>query len=287
MSWFKNLIVYRLTGPVSLNLAPQAFQPCTDLQVESHGWVPPVEGGDLIFTLPGGHQFAALCVEKKNLPKQAIDRLTAERCAALTKRQGFKPGRKQTKEVRETVIDELIPRAFIIRSITRVWLDPVGGWLVVDTPSNGRAEDVLKALIEAQDKLPFDSWRVTRSPLAAMTDWLAADEAPGGFTVDRDAELRAQGEGKATVRYIRHALDDIDVQRHIAVGKQCTRLGMTWADRISFVLTESLTLKSVAPLDVLKEIQDSVDDRDRATGDLSLMVGELRGLLRDLGEALG
>jgi recombination associated protein RdgC len=41
---------------------------------------------------------------------------------------------------------------------------------------------------------------VQQSPVTAMTDWLAADEAPGGFTVDQDTELRATGESKATVR---------------------------------------------------------------------------------------
>jgi len=32
------------------------------------------------------------------------------------------------------------------------------------------------------------------------------------------------------------------VRRHIAAGKQCTRLALTWADRVSFVLTESLAV---------------------------------------------
>ncbi len=37
------------------------------------------------------------------------------------------------------------------------------------------------------------------------------------------------------------------VRRHIQSGKQCTRLAMTWADRVSFVLTESLDVKRIAP----------------------------------------
>src|SRR5207248_1700165 len=115
--------------------------------------------------------------------------------------------------------------------------------LVIDAASSAKAEDVLKLLIKAVDKFPMDTLRVTQSPVAAMTDWLAADEAPGGFTVDQDTELRASGDGKATVRYLRHTLEAEDVRRHIAAGKQCTRLAMTWADRVSFVLTESLAIK--------------------------------------------
>jgi recombination associated protein RdgC len=137
--------------------------------------------------------------------------------------------------------------------------------------------------------LPFAALHTEQSPVTAMTDWLAADEAPGGFTVDQDTELRATGEGKATVRYVRHTLEPDDVRRHIAAGKQCTRLAMTWTDRVSFVLTESLAVKRVAPLDVLKENADSTmqNDDERFDGDFALMTGELAKLIADLVQALG
>ena len=120
-------------------------------------------------------------------------------------------------------------------------------------------------------------------------EYLLADEAPGGFTVDQDTELRATGEGKATVRYVRHTLEAADVRRHIEGGKQCTRLAMTWADRVSFVLTESLTVKRVAVLDVLKENNEgsSQNDDERFDTDFALMTGELAKMLADLVAALG
>ena len=127
-----------------------------------------------------------------------------------------------------------------------------------------------------------------RSPVAVMTEWLQADDAPAGFTVDMDTELRATGESKATVRYVRHTLEADDVRRHIAAGKQCTRLAMTWNDKISFVLTESLAIKSVKPLDVIKETESSTkNDEERFDGDLMLMTGELSKLMADVVEALG
>ena len=65
---------------------------------------------------------------------------------------------------------------------------------------------------------PLDTLRVAQSPVSAMTEYLMADEAPGGFTVDQDTELRATGQGKATVRYVRHTLEAADVRRHIEGG---------------------------------------------------------------------
>jgi recombination associated protein RdgC len=100
--------------------------------------------------------------------------------------------------------------------------------------------------------------------------------------------LRASGESKATVRYVKHTLEADDVRRHIAAGKQCTRLAMTWDDKISFVLTESLAIKGVKPLDVIKETEASTkNDDERFDGDVMLMTGELSKMMGDIVEALG
>ncbi|WP_341768216.1 recombination-associated protein RdgC, partial [Escherichia coli] len=139
-----------------------------------------------------------------------------------------------------------------IQRDTRVWIDTVNGWLVIDAASQALADDVRGLLVKSIDQLPLAGVQVVRSPVAAMTDWLLSGEAPGGFTVDQDAELRSSGEGGATVRYVGHALEANDMRRHIEAGKQCMRLAMTWDNRISFVLTPSLTIKRVTPLDVIK-----------------------------------
>jgi recombination associated protein RdgC len=293
--WFKNLQIYRLSAPWGMTseqleacLAPHAFAPCTSLDMQSQGWVSPRDNGMLVHTV-NRQMLLQLGTEKKLLPATVINQVSKARAAELEEQQGFKPGRKQMKELKEQVADELLPRAFSIRRSTSVWIDPVNHWLVVDAASPTKADEVFKALLRSMDQLPIGTLRVERSPVAAMTDWLAADEAPGGFTVDQDTELRATGEGKATVRYVRHTLEADDVRRHIAAGKQCTRLAMTWADRISFVLTESLTVKRVTPLDVLKENTDTMtqNDDERFDTDFALMTGELSKLLTDLVQALG
>jgi len=122
-----------------------------------------------------------------------------------------------------------------------------------------------------------------------MTGWLAEDEAPSNFTIDQDTELRSSGESGAAIRYVKHSIDADDVRRHIQSGKQCTRLAMTWADRVSFVLTEGLDVKRVAPLDVLKEGNEGVaaNDDEKFDSDMMLMTGELAKMMAELVEALG
>lgn len=185
--------------------------------------------------------------------------------------------------------DELLPRAFSIRRDTRVWIDTANGWLVIDAAAQALADDVRSLLVKSIDPLPLAGVHVARSPVAAMTDWLLSGEAPGGFTVDQDAELRSSGEGGATVRYVGHALEANDMRRHIEAGKQCMRLAMTWNDRISFVLTPSLTIKRVTPLDVIKEAADPTaqNDDERFDSDFTLMTGELARMLTSLVDILG
>ena len=293
--WFKNLQIYRLPAPWKITpdqlaaaIAPQAFTPCSSLELLSQGWVSPRNNGLFVHTV-NRQMMILLGTEKKLLPASVINQITKARAAEIEEQQGFAPGRKQMRELKESVTDELLPRAFSIQSSTWVWIDPVNGWLVIDAGSTGKAEEVLKLLIKAIDKFPLETLRTVMSPATAMTAWLASDEAPSGFTVDQDTELRSTGEGKATVRYVRHALEADDVRRHIESGKQCTRLAMTWNDKISFVLTEGLAVKRIAPLDVLKDDSDSTtkNDDERFDSDMMLMTGELHLMLSALVEALG
>jgi len=291
---FKNLQVYRLPAPWAITadqlasaLAAQAFTPASSNELLRQGFEPPLAGGDLVHAVAG--QFLLqLKTEKKVMPAAAVNAVAKAKADELEEQQGFRPGKKVMKELKERAADEMLPRAFTVPSVTRVWIDPVNGWLVIDAASANKADDVIKMLLKSVDRMPLESLRVQRSPVAMMTAWLEADEAPHNFTIDQDAELRATGESRAAVRFVKHSLDPEDIRRHIAAGKQSTRLAMTWNSRISFVLTESLAIKSVKALDILKEGQAyPANDVERFDNDFTLMSGELAKLLADLVEALG
>jgi recombination associated protein RdgC len=293
--WFKNLQIFRLSPAWAIAaaeleelLSKQAFAPCGSADMQSRGWMPVRDKGGLVHTV-NRQMLLRFCTEKKLLPASVINQATAAKVAEIEEQQGFKPSKKQRKEVKEQVTDELLPRAFAVSSNTHIWIDPVHGWLVVDSASPTKTDDVFKWLLRSIPNLPVTSLRVVRSPGEAMTNWLELDEAPAGFTVDQDAELCSTGESKATVRYVRHTLEADDTRRHIKGGKRVTKLALTWNDRISFVLTDSLTIKRVAALDVLKENAGtgSQDDDERFDSDFALMAGELDGLLNSLVAALG
>ena len=289
--WFKSLQIYRLPAPWAITadelagaLSSQAFAPASSNELLRQGWAAP-RGAGLVHAV-GRQMLIMLAIEKKLLPSSVINEVAKAKAAELKEAQGFAPGRKAMKELKERVTDELLPRAFSVRSNTFCWIDPVNGWLVIDAASPSKADDVIKLLLKCVDRMPLESLRVQRSPVAVMTAWLETDEAPAGFTVDQDATLQATGESKASVRYVKHSLEPEDVGRHIAAGKQCKRLAMTWNDKISFVLDESLAIKGVKPLDVITE-KSAVNDEERFDNDFTLMTGELAKMLADIVAALG
>ncbi|MRT27603.1 recombination-associated protein RdgC [Herbaspirillum sp. CAH-3] len=293
---FKNAIIYRLparwhinAGQLSQHLAPQTFKRAGNMDMQSQGWIQPRESSNGLVHQVNRQFLLRLQTEKKILPSSVINQVTRERAKELEEQQGFPPGRKQTKELKEQVTDELLPRAFTRLSSMWVWIDPVNGWLVADSSTSARAEEALKLLFKAVPKFPLETVRTVMSPGAAMTDWLASDEAPEGFTVDQDTELRSTAESRATVRYVRHTLEADQLRQHIETGKQCTRLALTWADKISFTMAENLSIKKIALLDVLKENHELTgkNDDERFDGDFMLFTGELQKLLKDLIKALG
>jgi recombination associated protein RdgC len=293
--WFRNLQIYRLgddwkwdAAAMSAKLAQSAFQACGASDMQSLGWVPPRgEEGELLVAV---HRqwLIALGVEQKLLPGAVVRQYTQARVAELEAKQGYKVGRAQARDLREQVTAELLPRAFVKRRLVYVWIDPVNHWLVIDAASPTKAEEVIDHLKRTLDDLPLKLFRTRSAPGTAMTGWLAGNEAPAGFTIDRDCELRAPGEEKAVVRYVRHPLDGEEIGRHITAGKAVTRLSLTWRDRISFILTEQLQVKRLAFLDILKDEAERQAEGgdDLFEADFALMSGELAPLMADLATAL-
>lgn len=297
--WFRNIQLYRLPTPWNVDLATLEdqlargpFIKCPSNQPQSRGWVSPRKDGALVYSL-GRQWMIALSVEQRLLPSSVVNEEVKDRAEQLEAQQGYATGRKQLKELRERVTEELMPRAFTRRRTTYVWIDPKNGWFCVDAASPDKAEEVIEHLRHCLDDFPLTMLHTQVSPQAAMADWLAGGEAPEGFTIDRDCELKAVGEEKSAVAYKHHSLDGLliesEVKQHLAEGKLPTKLALTWNDRISFVLTERMELKRLAFLDLLKEeAEKSAEHADEQfDADFALMTGELARFIPQLVESLG
>lgn len=291
--WFKNLRFFRLAADWALDnldesVAAHAFRPGGSQDPLSLGWCAVREDADLVHRINGQILLCAKA-EKKLLPATVVNQIARVRAKEKEDEQGFKVARKQMKELKEDLITELLPRAFSIERQVLVWIDPENRWLAVDAAAAATADEIMGLLAKTFAVFPAVPVYTEQSPAAAMTGWLADFNAPHPFSIDQDAELRASGESRSVVRYARHNLDSDEIRKHITDGKQCTRLALTWADKISFLLTDGLEVKRLTPTDILTDQQESTaqDEAQDFDSDFLLMSSELNLLITDLLAALG
>ena len=288
--WFKNLTVYRLPADWSWSaasleeaLARRPLQPCSALEMRSMGWVPPATTDRLLHTL-GEQHLVALGVDQKLLPASIVRQEAERRAKVQAQTQGFPVGRRQMRALKLQVLDELRARALTRRRTTRAWLDPRNRWLVVDSASDRRAEELVETLRDTLGSLAVQKVDTERSPSACMAAWVMQTDASGPFSIEQDLELQSGEPAKSIVRYRRHPLDGKEVRAYVAGGKRPTQLGLTWNGRVSFVLTEKLQIKRVEFLEVAPERGDEekIDKAEQFDLDFAVMAGELAKLLEEL-----
>ena len=298
-SFFRIADDFTLPPLEALEEALQArhFVPCGATQPESSGWVPPRGNKSTVLAEKvGGQLIVRLCTERRPLPASAIKDAVEQRMEQYKKETGHeRVGAKIKKEFKEEAIQSLLPRAFTKRSSTTLWIDPDNKFLVVDSGSLTGADKVVSQLIEVLSEIPGAAAglmarpvQTTMSAATAMAHWLASRDAPVGFTIDRDCELKMPDDQKSTVRYSRHTLEIDEVAEHIAAGKVPTQLALTWNDRVSFVLTDAAQVRKLKLLDVVLDgVQDKGKDDDGFDADAAILTGELAAMIPDLLEALG
>jgi len=292
--WFRNLRLYRFSSKWQVSqaqfngiLAKSPLVRCGSLDMHSRGWVYP-KHDDFVHAV-NGQWLVALGIEQKLLPATVIRQVTQERVVQIEAEQGRKVGRKEVRDLRDGVAQELLPRAFTRRRTTWAWLDTAHGWLAIDAGSDAKADEFLDVLAKSVGDMGLRQLQTQLSPSSATTGWLAGGEPPPGFTIDDDLELRSAASAQSAIRYVRHGLEGKEIQQHIANGKIVTKLGLTWNDRISFVLTDKLQVKRLAFQDILKEEaeQSAAQADEQFDIDFALMAGELNLMLNDLLLALG
>ena len=293
---FKNLIVFRLlpewqADPIAAEEALQAarFTPCGASQPSSAGFVEP--RGDAhgpLLELVAGQWLLKLQTESKLLPSSVVKRRVDEIAAQIEQQTGRQPGKREKRDLKEQATLELLPQAFTRQGATRIWIDPKAGALIIDASSAKRAEDVITLLTKHLPGFGVRALQTALAPAAAMAAWLTEGAAPEPFHLERECELKAADELRATVRYTRHHLDIDEVREHISTGKQPTRLALGWRGRVNFVLTDTLQVKRVAFDDVVFESTkgSQTAPEESFDADAAIATGELAPLLAELIEAL-
>lgn len=290
--WFKQLSFYRLpeaVDPVAVQqaLAKAPFQSCTGLDWFSDGWVSPADHANLSMNLNNCTLFT-LKRQDKVLPGAAIRDAVEEKAKVIEIAENRKLGRKERQSLKEQITDDLLPRAITRTSMIHGHINNRRQWLMIGSGTASKAEGLISKLREALPPFPARLPRTKITPQDAMTNWLES-EPPEGFALDADCELKDVGESDAIIRCSRMDLTADEIRQHIATGKQVTRLGLIWNERIRFVLTDDLRLLRIQFLDVLQEETRQAGDDSASLFDASfaIMSEYLGNLIDQLVSVLG
>ena len=296
--WFKNLCIYRLTGSFELSaeslherLEEKAFRRCGSLEMATSGWVPPLgHDGHTLTHGANGCIMVTARKEEKVLPAAVVREMVAEKVVEIEADQMRSLRRKEKEEIRDDVLQDLLPRAFTRSKLTHAYIAPHEGLILVDSASFNKAEELIGLLRETLGSFPVKPLNVQHSPAAVMTAWVEGADKAADFEPLDECELRDPGEEGGVVRCRKQDLSSEEMQGHLRAGKQVVRLALEWNQSLSCVLGDDLTIRRLRFGDVLQEeaAESGGDDAAaRFDADFALMTLELAAFVPRLLEAFG
>jgi recombination associated protein RdgC len=236
-----------------------------------------------------GAMMICLRREDKVLPASLVREQVADEVFKIEQEAGRPVGRKEKNDIKDQVLQQLLPRALVRASHTYACILPQQGWLIVNASSAKKSEELIEVLRKTLGSLNVVLPATTESPESAMTRWLMDDKTwPEGFTLEDECELQAGEGAEGTVRCKYIDVSSDEVRAHVASGRRVKKLAMNWREHLSFVLQEDLSIKRMRfDSAIVDEAGESADDEaSRFDADFSLMVAELIAFIPDLLAAL-
>lgn len=293
--FFRNLTLFRFPTSLDLSdldthLADVQLKPVGPMDLSSRGFVSPFGRDaealshridDAIWLTVGG--------EDKLLPAAVVNDMLGKKLAAIEEKEGRKLGGRARKQLKEDLVHELLPRAFVRPSRTDAMLDLEHGLCVVDTSSRKNAETVVSEIRHALGSFPALPLNAEIAPRSVLTGWIAGERLPEGLSLGEECEMKDAAEHGAIVKCQHQELQGDEIAKHLEAGKQVTRLALTLDDHVSFVLGEDLVIRKLKFLDGAVDQLESTEREDvRAELDarFALMAGELKRLFAVLEPAL-
>jgi recombination associated protein RdgC len=301
MTWFRKLSIYRITGTANFEVealqAAMATKPArklADLEMKHFGFaspLPAVDGVDseiLAHPVAGAILVSAVC-NFRQIPGDAIKDELNSRIAVIEREQSRKVRGKERAELKDLVIQHLMPRVLPKQKRTTALILPAQNLILVNTAKSSDAEDLLSSLREVMGTLPVRPLTTVDSPSASMTGWLRDKESmPDNFFTLGDTLLVGDEKSRAQLKDI--DMTGEEVQMHLNSGMSVSNLLLAFGDKFSFRLSDKLQIEQIRFEDVImQDAKASAGDDASQTFDASLtiMVGTFTNFIGELTKAFG
>lgn len=294
--FFRNLTLFRFPpslakafASIDEALAECALKPVGPLEAMSRGFVSPFGRDQPALSHSVGQAlWLTLGGEDRLLPATVINEEVGKKIAQIETQDGRKLGGRARKRLKEDVVHELLPRAFVRPSRLNASVDLQHGFIAIDTSSRKAAEGLVSELRHALGSFPALPLNAEVSPRSVLTGWIAGEPLPERFAIGDECELKDPIDGGAIVKCQRQELLGDEIAKHLEAGKQVARLALVFDDHVSFVLGEDLVVRKLKFLDgAVDQLENT--ERDSLNAELdaryALMSVELSRLFVALASA--
>ncbi len=293
--FFRNLVMFRFPTSIDFSEVAQllphaALQPVGALELSSRGFISPFGRdeteqlhhaiGDWLWLTVGG--------QYKILPAAAVAEALEQKLASIEANEGRRPGGRERKRIKDDLLHEMLPKAFVKSSRHDIFLDMARGVAFVDTSSRKEAENVISDIRGLLGSFPALPLNAEVAPRSVLTGWIAGEPLPSGLALGEECQLEDPMTGGALVRCQHQELRCDEIDKHLDAGKQVTRLQLVLEDNLSLVLSDDLVVRKLRFLDGALDKLDGTDvDGRRAELDarFALQIGELGRLFDVLASA--
>lgn len=293
--FFRNLTLFRFPITTKFDDLDSGLTECQlravgPLELSSRGFISPFgRDSDEMSHKRSDATWLAVGGEDKILPGSVVNDMLNKKLSEIEAKEGRKPGGKTRKRIKDELITDLLPRAFVKPSRTDALIDTGLGVVAVDTSSRKSGENVVSEIRRALGSFPALPLNAEVAPRSVLTGWVAGEPLPEGLSLGDECELRDPIDQGAVVKVQRMELQSDEITKHLESGKQVTRLALTLDDHVSFVLGEDLVVRKFKLLDgAVDELESTERDDLRAELEARfvLMAGEFRRLFTVLEGAL-
>jgi len=267
--WFRNIHFYRFEEPFKMTaqqlheaLEKHKARDCGQMELSCEGWVRPLgQDWQMLVHQTDGRLMFCLRREDKVVPSSTVREQVQEKAFAIEQQAGRPVGRKERMDIKDQVMQELLPRALVKASHTYAYIDPKNDWLIVNAASAKKAEELIILLRKSLGTLNVVLPQTDISPEAAMTEWMrSANSLPQWFSIEDECEFRASGELVSVIRCKHVDVDTKEIRAHVEAGKRVHRMAMNWQEKLSFVLYDDLSIRRLRFDTEVVEEADAGDD---------------------------
>lgn len=287
--WFKNTRLFRLNEDFAFNaeqlnemLKKEALRACPPMDMISKGWISPF-GNDVLVWQSGSALLFGLGVEEKVLPAAVVNHQLNQRIDSIKRDTGNKPSRKQQTDMKQQLVVEMLPQAFVKPRQIYACLDLQQNMLLVDSASQNAAEDLVSQLRHTLGSFKASAFGPSSSVAQVMTQWVQQDRADAGFELSNEIVLETLDDNKGVVRGRNIESLDEQMQKHIDNGYLVTQLGLVFNERVELLLGHDLGIKKLKFTDIVLDQLDQAEDEFQALdAKFTLFSLEMRAMLQAL-----